>query len=225
MKPRVVHPELLDELPPDDPRAIHSRRDLRRINAIMANASYLLDFLFQSPAGTDGRSITLAEIGSGDGTITSKVTCAFAQEKIHGHAILIDRQPSGNIQQDGWTFEKIKADVFDWLESAPHCDVIIANLFLHHFEDDRLRELLAKIAKRSAIFAAVEPRRSAFAEFAARQVGLIGCNDVTRNDAVISVRAGFQNSELSERWPDRDGWKLTERKAGLFSHFFGAIRA
>ena len=34
---RIVQPELLDELPPDDPRAMRSRRDLRRINAWMRN--------------------------------------------------------------------------------------------------------------------------------------------------------------------------------------------
>ena len=34
---RIVQPELLDALPPDDPRAVRSRRDLRRVNAWMRN--------------------------------------------------------------------------------------------------------------------------------------------------------------------------------------------
>ncbi len=34
---RIVKPELLDELPPADPRAVRSRRDLRRVNAWMRN--------------------------------------------------------------------------------------------------------------------------------------------------------------------------------------------
>ena len=34
---RIVQPELLDSLPPGDPRAMRSRRDLRRVNAWMRN--------------------------------------------------------------------------------------------------------------------------------------------------------------------------------------------
>ena len=34
---RIIEPELLDTLPPDDPRAVRSRRDLRRVNAWMRN--------------------------------------------------------------------------------------------------------------------------------------------------------------------------------------------
>ena len=36
---RRVEDETLDHLPEDDPRAIRSRRDLRRINRIMGNDS------------------------------------------------------------------------------------------------------------------------------------------------------------------------------------------
>ena len=56
-------------------------------------------------------------------------------------------------------------------------------------------------------------------------LGLIGCNDVTRHDAVLSVRAGFTGRELSALWPKDDGWMLEERRAGLFSHLFTAYRA
>ncbi len=38
---RTVVPELLDELPPDDPRAMHSRGDLRRVNRLMGNADIM----------------------------------------------------------------------------------------------------------------------------------------------------------------------------------------
>ena len=38
---RCIQREWLDELPPEEPRAIHSRRDLQRINAWMGNARIL----------------------------------------------------------------------------------------------------------------------------------------------------------------------------------------
>jgi hypothetical protein len=55
-------------------------------------------------------------------------------------------------------------------------------------------------------------------------LGLIGCNDVTRHDAIVSVRAGFRNQELTGLWPDRAVWTLQEHAYGLFSHYFVAIR-
>ena len=42
---RVVRPEWLDSLPPDDPRAGRSRRDLRRINAWMQQAGIMAGVL------------------------------------------------------------------------------------------------------------------------------------------------------------------------------------
>jgi hypothetical protein len=56
--------------------------------------------------------------------------------------------------------------------------------------------------------------------FFSRLLRVIGCNDVTRHDATISVRAGFSGEELSALWPDKQNWQLTERRAGLFSHLF-----
>ena len=42
---RIVEPELLDGLPREDPRAIRSRRDLRRVNVLMRNHSVMADAL------------------------------------------------------------------------------------------------------------------------------------------------------------------------------------
>ena len=61
---RTLHPELLDVLPSTDPRAVHSRRDLRRINALMGNARMIHRFIRKN---LDCPSPIIAEIGSGDG--------------------------------------------------------------------------------------------------------------------------------------------------------------
>ena len=112
------------------------------------------------------------------------------------------------------------ADVFDWLaEEQASYDAIVANLFLHHFEPPQLAKLFALAARRTPLFVACEPRRARLPLIASRLVGLLGCNDVTRHDAVLSVRAGFSGKELSELWPADGRWQLEETSAGLFSHF------
>ena len=42
---RHLEPELLDGLPADDPRAIASRRDLVRINALMFQARFMASLM------------------------------------------------------------------------------------------------------------------------------------------------------------------------------------
>ena len=57
-----------------------------------------------------------------------------------------------------------------------------------------------------------------------RLLWAVGCNAITQHDAAASVRAGFAGHELSALWPGDDGWILTEKPAGLFSHVFVARR-
>ena len=60
---------------------------------------------------------------------------------------------------------------------------------------------------------------------ASRLVGALGANAVTREDAVLSVRAGFRGAELSALWPgDAAAWQLDEHAAAAFSHVLRAVR-
>jgi hypothetical protein len=147
-------------------------------------------------------------------------------------ALLIDRQSllapetTASFRELGWRAQAVTIDVHAWLGQNTRIvpDVIVANLFLHHFDTAALAGLLSQIARRTNVFIACEPRRSRVALMAARTLGLIGCNDVTRHDAVASAHAGFSHEELTNAWPDRAGWTLREEAYGLFSHCFVATR-
>ena len=101
---------------------------------------------------------------------------------------------------------------------------MMANLFLHHFHAERLALLLGLVADRSEVFVACEPRRSFLGLGASHGLALVGCNEVTLHDAVVSVRAGFAGRELRGLWPGTERWELREYAAGLFSHCFVAAR-
>jgi pyrroline-5-carboxylate reductase len=81
--------------------------------------------------------------------------------------------------------------------------------------------VLALAAERAPVFVACEPRRARIALQASKMLWVLGANDVTRHDAVVSVRAGFTGNELSAAWP-AGSWKLEERVALPFTHFFCA---
>jgi hypothetical protein len=242
---RTCQPELLDHLPADDSQAIQSRRDLRRVNSWMGNSRFIAHALNRFV--TIGAQPRILEIGAGDGTFFLKTA---SRVHANGSAALLDRQnlltpvTRAQIQKLGWQVETITADVFEHLKqpgnigpgrppgqtspahptTAVAYDVILANLFLHHFSDRQLSELFQLATQITSLFLAVEPRRSPVSLFAGRFLWALGCNAVTRHDAIVSIRAGFSGRELSSLWPQTSGWACEEHPAGFSSHLFIAQR-
>lgn len=227
---RTLVPELLDELPHDDPRAIRSRGDLRRINWIMLQAPIMADLLRRHLPPGAGPEARLVEIGAGDGTPALRLARRLASELPRAHLVLLDIAPTARpemldgIRDAGWSVEVVTADAVDWLERAgAPSDAVLCNLFLHHFEGEALDRLMAAIARRAYLLAATEPRRDLPSLVAARLTGLIGANDVTRHDAPASVRAGFAADELGTVWRRTGGGAvLHEGRRGPFTHAFVA---
>ena len=230
IRQRQVNPELLDRLPVDDPRAVHSRHDLRWINAIMMQAPIISRTLARYCIAPPRN---IVDLGSGDGTLMLKIARRFSPGWCNVGVILLDHQNTVSAETRDqfshlqWHAEPLQADVFDFLMLSPpmSSDAIIANLFLHHFDDRRLKCLLDHAAKRTSLFVACEPRRGNTALLLSAMTWAIGANGVTRHDVVASVCAGFRGRELSSLWPESDRWWLREWAATPLSHCFVAVRA
>lgn len=234
---RCVEPEILDGLGADDPRARRSRADLRRINRIMSTLSIVVAGIDRLAGAHPPASII--ELGAGDGSLMARIARRRMSAWPRVRVTLLDRRPAvdartlARIRAAGWQPEVIALDVDDWIarpdpvpEGAARWDVVIANLFVHHFDERTLRRLFAGIASRTNAFFCSEPRRSPAALACSRLVALAGAGPVTRADAVASVRAGFRDAELSAAWPEpaSNGWSLREYDAGLFTHCLAAAR-
>jgi len=246
--PRRVDAEALDNLPAQDPRALRARRDLHRVHRAMGTRSTLLQALRRLSVR---RTITAAsaplrvlELGAGDGSLMLGVAQAMHSRWPAVALTLLDRQAllapatAAAYTACGWTATQQLCDVRDWAAEGdlpaapspalqiPHWDLVVANLFLHHFEHLELAAVLAAVARRTDDFFACEPRRGWLAWAGSHLVGALGANAVTRADAVLSVHAGFRAAELRALWPaSARGWTLSEYPAGLFSHCLLASRA
>jgi hypothetical protein len=223
---RHLEPELLDTLPPSDPEAVHSRRDLRLLNLCMGHSRIVAGQLQRAFLEKPPRH--LVDLGGGDGTFLLNV-CRVLGSRWQGVEVLIvDRhnvlkqETREEFVARGWRVQLAEHEAMDYLErrTSPFCDAMIANLVLHHFSDAELQRLFQCARHCTSLFLAVEPRRSRLALLFSHAVWLIGGNAVTRHDAPASVLAGFQGSELSNLWPPNEGWSLEERPVGLFSHLF-----
>jgi SAM-dependent methyltransferase len=221
---RLLTPELLDALPAHDPEAAGSRQDLRKLNTVMGHVSIAFEALRGSFKEPSPRRIV--ELGAGDGTFLLKLAERFPDWR-GSSVVLLDRQnvvsnvTLNRFEQLDWNVEVVEADVLKWLAyTNTGYDLVLTNLFLHHFSSNEIYQMLERIARLAPVFLALEPRRSLWSLTLSRMVGFIGCNRVTRHDAPASVRAGFTGKELSELWPNIQGWSVQEHAAGWFSHIF-----
>ena len=87
---RRIEPELLDELPASDPRAIRSRRDLRRVNALMGNAGVIARAVLQGCGGRPPRQ--LVDLGAGDGTFMLRLAKRLSPAWPNVEVTFVDRQ-------------------------------------------------------------------------------------------------------------------------------------
>jgi SAM-dependent methyltransferase len=226
---RIVLAEILDDIDPDHPLARRSRRDLQRIHIVMGTLATLRRALARLRLSPRPRRIL--ELGAGDGTLLLRLARTLAAEWSDVELTLLDRQDligreTREAYRDlGWQVSVVTTDVLGWARTqcTPHYDLCVTTLFLHHFREPELSEVLAAVAARSDAFVACEPRRDAWGWLGGRLVGLIGGNRITRSDAVTSVAAGFAGHELSLAWPDPDNrWALVEWRAFPFTHCFSA---
>lgn len=199
MKPRSVLPEILDHLPADDPEAVRSRRDLRRINFLMGNERWIFRAIQKFP---DAAARGIVELGAGDGALISKLSVMFS--KVELTACDLAPRPATLDSRVRWRQGDLLSDRHD-LSGG----VLIANLFLHHFEGEALRAL-GTLCEGFEIVVFCEPDR-------ARIPHLLGAsiwpwvNRVTRHDMHVSIDAGFVKGELpallglEPKW-----WKISE---------------
>jgi hypothetical protein len=192
-----------------------------------------------TPALRPAARLRVLELGAGDGSLMLGVARALATQwppvelSLLDRQDLLDRTTAERYAGLGWAAGAHVIDVLEWAaadrdvvlggEPGARWDLIVTNLFLHHFEGAELDALLAAVAARSSRFLACEPRRARLALAGSHLIGALGVNAVTREDAVLSVRAGFRDTELTSLWSRQaQGWQTKEYAAGLFSHCFAA---
>ena len=185
MKTRIVRSEILDHLPPDDPAAQRSRRDLRRINFLMGNERWVCRTIRQFP---EAASRGIVELGAGDGALAGKIVRIFPEVKLT--ACDLAPRPAALDARVVWH----QGDIFASGASMTG-GVLVANLFLHHFEGESLR-VLGNLCDGFEVLIFNEPDRGILPHLLGALMWPV-INRVTRHDMHVSIHAGFAAGELS----------------------------
>ncbi|MEX1117197.1 MAG: class I SAM-dependent methyltransferase [Terrimicrobiaceae bacterium] len=192
---RVIVPEILDGLPPEDPEARRSRKDLQFLDWFLGNSAWIEKRLRTSCL----ESHSVVELGAGEGHLSRRL--ARVVDDVTG----LDFAPSPLDPPEGLRW--ISGDFF---ESLPACSAmaVVGALILHHFDEPGLKKLGALLGHRHLMLF-VEPLRT--------QTSLGLCmpllpfvGRVTRHDMRASIRAGFLPGELGPLLGLGRAWTISE---------------
>ncbi len=205
---RRLTPELLDSLPHDHPDALHNRRDLRLINALMGNVRWFMRTL--PPLVRSGEAVL--ELGAGLGELAREL--ARHGPRVDG----LDRWPRPRTWPADRTWHQTDLETFAVWDEYP---VVIGNMILHQFSPEALRDLGAHLDRHARLLVFCEPaRRRRSQRLFAVAAPLMGANHVSRHDGHVSIAAGFLDNELPVQLglpADRWTWRIQ-------TTFFGAYR-
>ncbi len=213
---RLIDPELLDHLPSSDPAAIRSRDELRLINGIMGNHRWLL----RRVRALIRPGWRVLELGAGDGALCRGLheagICAVGRLT----AIDLAPRPAGLHPDVTW----LRRSIFE-TTPLPQAEIVVANLFLHHFEEEQLATLGQNLSASARVVLACEPARISFhLAQGAVLAALGGFNEVTCHDMLTSIRAGFVRDELPHALRLQD-WQCCVSTTLLGAYHMDAVRS
>lgn len=213
--PRQVLPELLDALPHHDPAAVRSREELHRINRIMGNHRWICRTLQKQEL----HNKRILELGAGDGSLAHLAWSKGIVQTAQWSALDLVPAPID------WPGDAVwhQRDLFT-LPMLPDAEIMVANLFLHHFENDQLQALGARLPESCRLFIACEPARRRLHSLQGHLLSaLIDLSQVTHHDMLVSIRAGFIRDELPHALGLR-GWQTLVSVTALGAYHFTAWR-
>ncbi len=130
----------------------------------------------------------VVEIGAGDGHLASLIKNKFPNVEVIAVDLL--QRPEDISEDIKWKSEDVmQSNCFD------SDTVVIANLFIHHLDNEDLFNLGEKISDCRAIIMA-EPHRYWFSKLLGYILFPL-INHVTRHDMIVSIDAGFRFGELA----------------------------
>ena len=184
---RVVVPELLDHASPEVAR--DNLRDLVRINRYLGGHSILHRIMSDFVRPQD--CFTMLDVGAASGDMGAALQRRYPRASITS----LDRKC---VHLEKAAHPKLAGDAFTLPFTERSFDFVFSSLFLHHFSDQQVVELLRNfraIARRAVL--AIDLERGPLAYyFIPATKWLFGWRDISLYDGPVSARAAFKKHEL-----------------------------
>src|SRR5579872_5076345 len=186
---RLILPELLDSLPPDQARA--SLQDLVRINRRWGGHSTLRHLLRENVP--DSQPFSVLDVGAASGDMGACIRRWYPAAKVTS-LDYVESHLEGSLGQ------RVAGNAFRLPFRPGSFDYVFCSLFLHHFQNTDVVRLLrgfGEVARKAVLVIDLERNPIPY-YFIAWSRPLLGWDPVTVHDGAISVEAAFHRKELEE---------------------------
>lgn len=197
---RITSAELLDDDQgtPEEIQGILD--DLWRINRWLGGVSSCLGLLERFFARTGAHPVRVLDVGSGDSRLAGRLRTELLRRRLPAKFFVLDRRWShlafGRPSAGG--LSPVAADVFALPFPEQSFDVVMCNLFFHHFSGERAQALLrglAAVAKEAVLINDLE--RHLLPYLFIRSTPWFARNRLSRHDGPASVRQAYTREELA----------------------------
>jgi SAM-dependent methyltransferase len=229
-KYRSQQVEIMDDLDFQGEEMKNLLGDLKYVNKWLGGNKVTLDGIEKLLRGNSKKEpITILDIGCGDGQLLRNCAKYAENNGLKLKCIGLDfnkniLEYAENQSKDFPNIKFQKVDVFLEEELIPNCDIAVCTLFLHHFSDESIAELLKILLKKSnngLVINDLQRSRIAFNLFKIVS-NLFLKTDTAKHDGLVSIARGFkkdelehiskkipnQKSEIHWRWAFRYQWIL-----------------
>jgi len=186
---RRIKPELLDDAVPDEARK--SLADLVRLNSRFGGHGILRKLL--ASVVRPGEAFSLLDVGAASGDTARLVHELYPRPTV----VSLDRNATNLALAPS---PRLRGDAFHLPFADSSFDFVFTSLFLHHFQDDEIVDLLRsfrRIARRAVLISDLERHLISYCFLPATR-WLYGWHSLTVHDGPISVRAAFTSNELRD---------------------------
>ena len=208
---RVPSQEWLDEDLGTPQEIQQSFDDLWRINRWLGGVSGCLHLLENYFDRRGSRHARILDVGSGDARLASYLQGELARRNRRAEFVALDRRLSHlrNHNSSAGKLSRVVADVMHLPFPEKSFEVVICNLFLHHFSGDEAVELLRRFAAMASEAVLINDLDRHPLPYAFIRVAWpFARSRITRHDGAASVRQAYTKGELA----------TLARRAG-FTHF------
>jgi ubiquinone/menaquinone biosynthesis C-methylase UbiE len=184
---RLIQPELLDHVPPEVARP--NLADLIRINRYFGGHSILRGML--QKLVQPGEEFTLLDVGAASGDSARLIQSWYPSARV----VSLDYNFTN---LEAAPRPKVIANAFALPFPPRSFDFVASSLFLHHFTNEQVVELLRafyKTARRACLISDLERHIVPYL-FLPMTKPFFGWNKITIHDGKLSVRAAFRRQEL-----------------------------
>jgi ubiquinone/menaquinone biosynthesis C-methylase UbiE len=198
---RILTAELLDEDRGTPAEIAASLDDLWRINRWLGGVRSNLRMLERVFDRAGSGRLSILDVGTGDARLAARLASALGRRKLRAEFVALDRRHSHlrNSHPRRLSLPLVAADVAQLPFRENSFQVVMCNLFLHHFSGERAQELLRQMARVASVALIVNDLERNWLPYLFIRVAYpFARSRITRYDGPASVRQAYTEEELCQ---------------------------